>query len=222
MWARDQWLCCGLKRHCAAQYGLFSEHWPRYTNGMKIKANNLFKLFVLVAYLGLGLTSAAHAQWGWTDKDGRRIFSDQAPASEVPEKSIFKRPSGARAAAPVQSKDDATAAATGAAVTTAGRPSPSASAPRAGASGAGSGDPALEKKKKELEAAEVAKQKAELEKQQVAKADNCARAKKSKLTLNSGTRMATTNDKGEREIMGEAERAASVKRADDAIASDCK
>lgn len=190
---------------------------------MKTKAFDLLKLSVVLACLGLGLAGAAHAQWGWTDKDGRRIFSDQAPASEVPEKSIFKRPGGTRAAAaPVQSKDDATAAATGTAVTTAGRPAPSASAPRTGASGAGSTDPALEKKKKELEAAEAAKQKAEVEKQQAAKADNCARAKKSKLTLNSGTRMATTNDKGEREIMGEAERTASVKRADDAIASDCK
>jgi hypothetical protein len=195
---------------------------------MKTKAFDLLKLSAILVCLALGLAGAAHAQWGWTDKDGRRIFSDQAPASDVPEKSIFKRPGGARAAAPVQTKDDATAAAagtvaaTGTAVTTAGRPSPSASAPRAGASGAGSSDPALEKKKKELEAAEAAKQKAELEKQQAAKADNCARAKKSKATLNSGTRMATTNDKGEREIMGEAERAASVKRADDAIASECK
>ncbi len=190
---------------------------------MKIKAFNMFKISIALVCLGLGLAGAAHAQWGWTDKDGRRIFSDQAPASEVPEKSIFKRPGGARAAAaPVQTKDDAAAAATGTAVTTAGRPSPSASAPRAGASGAAGSDPALEKKKKELEAAEAAKQKAELEKQQAARADNCARAKKSKATLNSGTRMATTNDKGEREIMGEAERAASVKRADEAIASDCK
>jgi hypothetical protein len=201
---------------------LISKRWPRYTYGMKTKALDLLKLTALCVCLGLGLAGAAHAQWGWTDKDGRRIFSDQAPASEVPEKSIFKRPGGARAAAPVQTKDDGAVAATGTAVTTAGRPSPSASAPRAGASGAAGSDPALEKKKKELEAAEAAKQKAEIEKQQAAKADNCARAKKSKLTLNSGTRMATTNDKGEREIMGEAERAASVKRADDAIASDCK
>jgi Domain of unknown function (DUF4124) len=186
---------------------------------MKTKAFHILKITSLILCMGLGLAGAAQAQWGWTDKDGRRIFSDQAPASEVPEKNIFKRPAGSRAAPPVVSKEEST---TLAATNVAGRPLPAASGPRAAASGPGGSDPALEKKKKELEAAEAAKQKAEKEKFEAAKADNCARAKKSKATLNSGTRMATTNDKGEREIMGEAERAASVKRADDVIASECK
>jgi hypothetical protein len=186
---------------------------------MKTKAFYLLKLSALTLCLGLGFAGVVQAQWGWTDKDGRRIFSDQAPASEVPEKSIFKRPTGSRNVPPVVSKEEAT---TTAATNVAGRPIPSASGPRVPASGASGSDPALEKKKKELEAAEATKQKAEKEKLEVAKADNCARAKKSKAMLSSGTRMATTNNKGEREIMGEAERAASVKLADDAIASDCK
>ncbi len=212
-------MCCGFKQRWADELRLLKMRCIRYNHCMKIKAFILFKLSAFLFCLGIGLAGVAHAQWGWTDKDGRRIFSDKAPASEVPEKSIFKRPTGTRATPTGVTKEETSATPI---ANVAGKPMPSASASRVPSSGAASGDPALEKKKKELEVAEAAKQKAEKEKLEAAKADNCARAKKSKITLNSGTRMATTNDKGEREIMGEAERAASAKRADDVIASECK
>src|SRR5450830_1876882 len=51
-------------------------------------------LFLLACLVSL----AALAQWQWTDKDGRRVFSDRAPPAEVPEKAILKRPSNQRAA----------------------------------------------------------------------------------------------------------------------------
>src|SRR6188768_2550141 len=37
------------------------------------------------------LPLAAHAQWQWTDKNGKNIFSDTAPPPEVPEKNILRR-----------------------------------------------------------------------------------------------------------------------------------
>ena len=41
-------------------------------------------------------------------------------------------------------------------------------------------------------------------------------------TLDSGVRIARTNEKGEREFMDDAARAAEAKRTQDIIASDCK
>jgi hypothetical protein len=55
-----------------------------------------------------------------------------------------------------------------------------------------------------------------------AKADNCARAKFSKATVDSGLRLSRVNSKGEREIMDDAARAAEAKRLQEIIAADCK
>jgi hypothetical protein len=184
---------------------------------MKLKVTSLLKIACLFAALGLGLASTAHAQWGWTDKDGRRIFSDQGPGSEVPDKSIFKRPGGAKAQA--------------AAVAKAGEPEAAASAPAGAASAAKASasapkptgkDSELEKKKKEAETAEAAKKKTEADKFASQQAENCERAKKAKTTYGSGIRIATTNAKGEREIMSDTDRAAESKRIDAVIAADCK
>ena len=80
----------------------------------------------------------------------------------------------------------------------------------------------LEEKKKQAEAAEAAKKKAEEQKIAAAKADNCKRAMNSKSSLDSGMRMARMNDKGEREVLDDAQRAAELKRVNAIIASDCK
>jgi hypothetical protein len=184
---------------------------------MKLKVTSLLKIACLFAVLGFGLASIAHAQWGWTDKDGRRIFSDQAPASEVPDKSIFKRPAGNKAQATVVAKAGEPEAAASAPAGTASAPKASASAPKPIGK-----DTELEKKKKEAEAAEAAKKKAEADKFAGQQAENCERAKKAKATYGSGVRIATTNAKGEREIMSDTDRAAESKRIDAVIAADCK
>jgi hypothetical protein len=190
---------------------------------MQTKVNALLKTASLVLALGLGVVTIAHAQWGWTDKSGRRIFSDQGPTSDVPEKNIFKRPAGSKAPAianapePQAAAGAATPAGTPAADGTAAAAKPGASAPKLTGK-----DAELEKKKKELEAAEAAKKKAEADKVAAQKADNCERVKKAKANLTAGTRIATINAKGEREIMGDTERAAEIKRLDDLAATECK
>ena len=50
------------------------------------------------------LPLVALAQWQWIDLAGRRVYSDLAPPSSVPEKNILKRPPGsAPAAEPITS-----------------------------------------------------------------------------------------------------------------------
>ena len=39
-----------------------------------------------------------HAQWQWIDKDNKKVFSDQAPPSEIPDKNILRRPGATPAA----------------------------------------------------------------------------------------------------------------------------
>jgi hypothetical protein len=171
--------------------------------------------------MSLVAASNAFAQWGWTDKDGRRIFSDQAPASIVPDKSIFKRPAGAQAKAKAAEAPEVTATA---AEATAAAPNGSASAPKATASAAkASGkDTELDKKIKDKETAEAAKKKADADKFAAAQAENCARAKRGKASFDSGVRIATTNAKGEREFMDDAARMVETKRLEGVIAADCK
>lgn len=159
---------------------------------------------------------AASAQWQWTDKDGRKIFSDRPPPADVLEKNILKRPSARGGAA---GKADATHPVGGAgdAVETA------ASAPQAAASvpKLSSVDKELAEKKKKAEEAETARRKAEQERIVKAKVENCARAKQSKAGLGSGLRITRINEKGEREILDDAARATEVKRVQSIVDADC-
>lgn len=171
------------------------------------------RLILLV--LACSLPMAASAQWQWTDKDGRRVFSDRAPPADILEKNILKRP-GSRVtpAAPAESS-----AQTGAptAASPASAPLAVASAPKLSGT-----DKELSEKKKKAEEAETAKRKAEEEKILKAKVENCARAKQAKAGFDSGVRMAHTNDKGEREVMDDAARTHETKRIQSVIDADCK
>ncbi|MGA8515515.1 MAG: DUF4124 domain-containing protein [Burkholderiaceae bacterium] len=173
---------------------------------------------ILAGLTALLASSTALAQWGWTEKDGRRIYSDQAPAADVPEKSIFKRPAAAQTKAKAAEVAEAAVAGASAPAGTASAPKASASAPKP-PSGK---DTELEKKKKENEAAEVAKKKIETDKFAAAQAENCARAKRGKATYDSGVRISTTNAKGEREYLDDAARIVETKRLEGIIAADCK
>ena len=176
----------------------------RYTLDMKAIRT------ILAASLALVCVSA-FAQWQWLDRDGRKVFSDRAPPTDVPEKNILKRP-GKLAAAP-----EATAPAGDG--TTPSAPTQSGAVPVPKKSEL---DAKLEEKKKQAEQAEAAKKKAEEARVAQAQAENCERARKAKSTLDSGVRMSTTNAKGEREIMDDAARAAEAKRIQGIIAADCK
>jgi hypothetical protein len=169
-----------------------------------------------VHWLVLGCVAAlplsASAQWQWLDKNGKKVFSDQAPPSDVPEKNILRRvgpPPVARSAAnPNVDAVPAEGATDG--------PSKAAAAKPSGV------DKELEEKTRKAEAEEKGKQAAEAAKVAKAKADNCAQARQGKATVDSGIRLAKVNANGEREIMDDSARAAEQKRIQSVIESDCK
>lgn len=164
-----------------------------------------YRKFALAALTVLACSSAP-AQWLWIDASGNKVFSDTAPAPEVPDKNILKRPGMRSGPAAV---DAETPVAT-----------PQVAAPLSPSKPSGS-DPALEAKKKQAEEAEQAKKKAEAEKIAKARAENCERAQRAKATLDSGVRIATTNAKGEREIMDDKARTAETQRINEIIRADC-
>lgn len=149
------------------------------------------------------------AQWQWVDETGRKVFSDTAPPISVPDKSILKRPgfhpntSTSASNSPAIANQASTALDSDTAPKLSGR------------------DDTLEARKKQAEEAELAKKKADEEHQAKVRAENCERAKRAKSTLDSGIRIATTNAKGEREILDDMGRAAEAKRLDDIMRTEC-
>ena len=162
--------------------------------------------------LAMATSLTAAAQYQWIDKNGSRVYSDVAPPADIPAKNILKQPRGSSLGAPVTEAPAQAAPAAAAA---------SAATPASGPATAGV-DKALEEKKKQAEAAEAAKKKAEEQKLAQARAENCKRAREGKATLDSGVRMARTNEKGEREVLDDTQRAAELKRINGIIQSDCK
>ncbi len=156
-----------------------------------------------VAALLLASSPWALTQWQWVDSTGRKVFSDTAPPSNIPEKNILQSPIAARPAPPAPAPADASAA----------QP---AAAPQLPVR-----DEELEARKKQAEQAEEARRKAEEQRVAKARAESCERARKAKSVMESGTRLATTNAKGEREIMDDKARAAETRRMDDVIRADC-
>lgn len=141
----------------------------------------------------------ASAQWQWLDKDGRRVFSDRPPPTDIPDKNILKRP-GARGAAALPAAPAETAA----------------PAEPAGV------DKSLDAKKKQAETAEAAKRKADEERNARIRAENCARAQQAKAGLDMGGRMTRINEKGEREFMDDAAIAAEAQRLQGLISENCR
>lgn len=157
-------------------------------------------------------TTWAATPWIWLDGNGRRVFSDSAPPASIPDKMILQRPGQSAPASP--------AAASGAAAVP---PAPSAAAPATKpATGALPKDDALEKKKKEAEAAELAKRAAEEKKQKEAMAENCQRAQQAKTNLETAPRLGMTNAQGQTVRMDDTTRQAELARVNRIIESSCR
>ncbi len=166
---------------------------------------------VVLALALFGVYSSAIAQWQWVDKEGRKVYSDRAPPPDILDKDILKRPNGAAKAAALAAKEAAPAVTAGAAA-----PVAAASVPALGV------DKDLEAKRKAALDAEAAKRKAEEERVNKTKAENCKRAKQAKATLDSGVRLSHPNAAGESEVMDDATRAAELRQVQMSIENECK
>jgi hypothetical protein len=166
----------------------------------------LFTSMLLLCCVG------AHAQWQWTDSEGRKVFSDRPPPVDVPDKNIIARPTNRVPAQPVVPLEGVAEVSPprGAAVAAAALPKVDGF------------DKALEAKKKQLADAEAAKKKLDDDRILRARIENCARAKQAKATFDLGGRIVRANQAGEREVMDDATRANEIKRIQGIIDSDCR
>ncbi len=153
----------------------------------------------------------AEAQWKWKDKSGHVQYSDLPPPLGTPDQDILARPSVQRRNQPATTTAPASAASAAQVVSSASSPL----APKLV-------DAELEARRKKAEAEQGVKNKAEEDRIAAVRADNCARARAQLRTLDSGIRVARTNDKGEREFLDDKQRADETLHAKDAIAADCK
>ncbi|MEX8519347.1 MAG: DUF4124 domain-containing protein [Leptothrix sp. (in: b-proteobacteria)] len=161
--------------------------------------------------LNLALVSAATAQWKWRDAQGAVQYSDRPPPLGIPDKDVLGRPATSNT---LTVRQFGTAPATAASAALA-------------ASQAGS-DPATSRtaqnaatRKRDDAAAAEAKRKADEDKLARQRADNCQRARDYVRTLESGMRVARLNDKGEREVINDDQRAQELQRSQGVVASEC-
>jgi hypothetical protein len=165
------------------------------------------RLHTLVALpLSLLLAAApAFAQWKWKDSRGQIVVSDTPPPREIPERDVLSKPELAvRRAAPAAAPASSSASASG------DMPAKAKV------------DPELEARRKKGEQEQADRQKAEEEKVAAARAENCKRARSHMSTMESGMRLSRTNDKGEREILDDRQRAEEIARTRQIISSDCR
>jgi type IV secretory pathway VirB10-like protein len=164
-------------------------------------------LAAVLAFATLVTALPAQAQWKWRDKDGRITVSDLPPPREVPEKDILRKPNPpARAAAP----------AAAAAPTAATTPTAAASAPPTAL------EREVQARKRAADEEKAAKARAEEARNATRRAENCRQARNQLTALESGQRIARTNDKGEREVLDDQGRAQETQRAREVIASECR
>jgi type IV secretory pathway VirB10-like protein len=147
----------------------------------------------------LAWATLSHAQYLWLDEKGVKQLSDRPPPPSTPASRILKAP----------------AAAPGAALLSADAPAPT---PLPASPPAVKGPPTLaernadfrkrakEQAEREQKAAEEAQRKADI-------AANCDAARKGKQTLDSGVRISTQENNGERGIMNDAQRAQETRKA---------
>lgn len=160
----------------------------------KIHLTALLRITLCVCLLAL--SSLAQAQWIWLDSQGKHVFSDMAPPTSIPEKSILKRPADLSA--------------------------PSTPAPAPTPAAAAGGIPSeLGKKVSEQKAAEDAKAQQLKDQEAQVMAENCNRARRSKAGLETGQPLRVTNEQGEQTIMSDQNRTTELQRINDFLSTNC-
>ncbi len=152
-------------------------------------------------------SSAAWAQYVWTDERGVKQYSDQPPPASVPKNRILKHPSAWKPGA--ASNTEAPAAADAKAGEEAAKPAPTLADRNADFA-----KRRAEKEEKDKKAAEEAKIASE-------KTKNCQSARNYRNALASGQRVALTDKDGQRNVLNDEQRKRELADAD-RILADCK
>ncbi|WP_075791911.1 DUF4124 domain-containing protein [Massilia putida] len=158
--------------------------------------------FLPLLLAALAAHAPAHAQYSWIDDHGTRVFSDRPPPPGTPPSRILKAPRTSAAAAPY-------------APDTPAAPEPAKPAPPSLAErDAEFRKRAAQRDADERQAAEEARRKADM-------AGQCAAARRTEAYLNSGRRLTDLDDRGERVVVTDEEKARRLEQARRVLA-DCR
>jgi hypothetical protein len=167
--------------------------------------------------LALVATTDASAQYQWRDAEGRMVFSDLPPPPSVAPAAVLKAP--VRVAPPETTPGAAVSsnASSAPAVSSASAAPPSASAAPPSAA-----DREMEFRKRRLERAEAEKKAAEAEARSQRAQQACTETRGEIRNLESGARISRMNERGEREFLDDAQRAARLESARKSMQDACK
>jgi hypothetical protein len=166
------------------------------------------------------------AQYKWRDANGRMVYSDLPPPASVAPRDVLRTPARpAQAggpdgpAGPAGDQRPARASATAPAARAA-QATPAGANPLSAADGAA--DRELEFRKRRLERAETQKKQAEAAAAAQRAAANCEAAREEIRTLETGMRMARVDERGERQVLDDEQRAARLANARKVSREACK
>lgn len=168
--------------------------------------NNTLRARLLAAGALLAFATLAQAQYMWIDEKGLKQFSDRAPPASVPLKNILKAPRGAASAATLEAEAAAAAS------------TPEAAKPKAAPTMA---DRNADYRKRAKESTEREQKETDEQLARADQADNCERARSAKQSMESGARIGTQDNNGERGFMTDEQRAVETRKIDKVLAA-CK
>lgn len=167
-------------------------------------------LLAAVSAAALACSTPASAQWAWRDAAGKMVYSDQPPPTSVPAANIVRQPAARSVARrPAAAETPAEVPATG-------------KAPAASAGMPSLADREIESRRRQQQVAEAEKKAADEEALQRQKAENCERLRAYQRALEGGYRISRVNAAGEKEILGDAQRAAELERTQAQIEQNCR
>jgi hypothetical protein len=181
---------------------------------------NLAQKLLLAAASAAALACSlpAAAQWAWRDSAGKMVYSDQPPPKSVPPKDIVRQPAPAPAAdgrmraSPVAPAEAAAQQ----------KAQPSASGTAAPPRAPTIAEREIESRLRQQQLAEAEKKAADEEAQRKQMAENCERLRAYQRALEGGHRIARVGAAGEKEILGDAQRAAELERTRTQIEQSCR
>ena len=150
----------------------------------------------------------------WVDKDGRTRYSDRPPVG-IQATPLSRPPAPAAAPAAPASAPAAPGAASAA-------PATGDAAKDARKGPLTPAEQEIEFRRRIKEAQEAAAKGEKAKREEEERKENCARARETLATLESGQRIARTDSKGERFYVDDAQRVQETAKARDAVASWCK
>ena len=173
-------------------------------------------LLAALAAASLACSMPAAAQWAWRDAGGKMVYSDQPPPKSVPAKDIVRQPAAAPATRPrVTSEAPPEAAAETKATTT---PAGGPAAPRPPTVA----EREIESRRRQQQLAEAEKKAADEEALRKQTAENCERLRGYQRALEGGYRIARVSPAGEKEFLGDAQRASELERTREQIEQNCR